>query len=182
MSAVADELIERCYVYRFFDTEDRLLYVGIARDLGTRFAAHRRRSPWWPEAVRGTTVTYPTRADAELAEGIAIHAEQPLHNSARPTEATVARLEEAAARGADATQLVAEIERLRTLCGDQMIRLTTMQADLDAAHAAYRVVLGHLRQAETDRAALARKYFLITDPPREPVSFPELPPIGLGEW
>ena len=182
MNAVTDELIERCYVYRFFDAEDRLLYVGIARDLGVRFAAHRRRSPWWADAVRGTTVTYPTRADAELAEGIAIHAEHPLHNSSRPTEAKIARLEEAATKSTDATQLVAEIERLRTLCGDQMIRLVKMQGDLDDARDAHARMRARWLQTETDRAGIARKYFLVTNPGREPVTLPELPSIGLGEW
>lgn len=179
---MSDELIERCYVYRFFDAEDRLLYVGIARDLGARFAAHRRRSPWWAEAARGTTVTYPTRADAELAEGIAIHAERPVYNSSRPTEGKMARLEEAATRSADATQLVAEIERLRALCGDQMIQLVKMQASLDDARDARARVYAKLLQTEADASSLYREYRILRDPPREPVCFPELPPIGLGEW
>ncbi len=180
---MSNELIERCYVYRFFDAEDRLLYVGIARDLGARFAAHRRRSPWWAEAARGTTVTYPTRADAELAEGIAIHAERPVYNSSRPTEAKIARLEEAATRSADATQLVAEIERLRTLCGDQMIQLVTMQGRLDEARDAHARVYAKLLQAETDGAVFKWKYLMLVEPPPRKIEpAPELPPIGLGEW
>lgn len=170
---------ERCYVYRFFDTDDQLLYVGIARDLGARFASHRRRSEWWTLAVRGTTTAYPSRADAELAEGIAIHSEHPIHNLSRPTEAKIARLEEAALESAGATQLVAEIERLRAVCEAQAIRITKMRGNIDAAREAYRKMRTGYLQSETNRSTIAREYNLLVNPPRPR---PAAAVVPAGDW
>lgn len=176
-----EDVIERCYLYRFFDAGGRLLYVGIARDLGSRFAAHRRRGEWWSCVVSGTIETYPSRAEAELAEALAIHSEHPLHNVSRPTEEKVGRLQEETAATPDAARLVAEVERLRGLCSEQMIQLAKMRGHVDAAREAYRNMRAKHLQAETDRSTWARRYFELTDPRRVAARelLPQSPP---GDW
>lgn len=67
-------------LYRRFDIQDRLLYIGITNDLARRAAAHEEGSTWMEFAVRSTTVRYPSRPDAEEAEETAIKAELPLFN------------------------------------------------------------------------------------------------------
>lgn len=173
------ESVDRCYLYRFYDADDQLLYVGIARDLGARFASHRRRSEWWALTVRGTTTAYPSRADAELAEGLAIHSEHPIHNLSRPTEAKIARLQGAALESADATQLVAEIERLRAVCEAQATRIIKMRGNIDAAREAYRKMRASYLQSETDRSSIAREYNLLVNRPRPR---PAAPVVPAGDW
>lgn len=67
-------------LYRFYGADDRLMYVGITEQLGTRWEAHMRLKPWWPDVHRQTSEWYPTRAEAAAAEEKAIATEQPRHN------------------------------------------------------------------------------------------------------
>lgn len=174
------ELTERCYLYRFFDGVDRLLYVGIARDLGSRFASHRRGSAWWSEATRGTTVVYPSRVAAELAEAIAILAERPIYNASRPSQTRVETLHElAVSNETDVSQLVAEIERLRELTGAQTIRLAKMQGNLDAAREAYRGMRAKYLEVDATAERWKREYFLATASQRAPV---EARVSAAGDW
>ena len=69
-------------LYRLYDAEDRLLYVGISGDLKERLKTHASLKPWWPDVVRKTVQWYATRADAAEAEIKAIGSERPLHNVA----------------------------------------------------------------------------------------------------
>lgn len=67
-------------LYRYFDEDDRLLYVGITKALRTRTAQHASRSSWSEFSVRSTITRYPTRREAEDAERLAIVEEKPLFN------------------------------------------------------------------------------------------------------
>lgn len=67
-------------LYRYFDAEGRLLYVGVARDFQARDIAHRSSSAWYPQMARTETVKYTTRAEALAAERQAIRTERPLYN------------------------------------------------------------------------------------------------------
>ena len=68
-------------VYRFYDKDDRLLYVGMTDSPGVRFNDHARRN-WWKAAVRNTITWYDTREEAAHAEAEALRTEQPIHNVA----------------------------------------------------------------------------------------------------
>ena len=68
------------YVYRYFDAQDRLLYVGVTINLKQRDAAHRHNSAWRVDAVRREVEEYPNRETAYKCEAIAIREESPLHN------------------------------------------------------------------------------------------------------
>lgn len=69
-------------VYRFFDADARLLYVGIAFDPAERWKDHAARTRWWKDAVDNTIEWYDTRAEAERAERTAIRYEKPIYNKA----------------------------------------------------------------------------------------------------
>lgn len=66
-------------LYRFYDAEGRLLYIGIAVDFLSRWRKHRKRD-WWPLVARMDIVSYPNRAAAQSAETRAIKTERPLRN------------------------------------------------------------------------------------------------------
>ena len=68
-------------LYRLFDRDDNLLYVGITFMPGNRFRQHKREKRWWSEVARRETVVFPNRQEAEDAERDAIRAERPIYNS-----------------------------------------------------------------------------------------------------
>lgn len=68
-------------LYRFFNADEELLYVGVADDPEERWKAHRTRT-WWPQVVRKSVEWFPCRSDALTAELIAIRTEGPIHNDA----------------------------------------------------------------------------------------------------
>ncbi len=70
----------KCELYRHFDKDGRLLYVGISYCTPERLAGHRGASDWFDEIVRIEIERYPSRAEAHKAEIEAIKNEKPIHN------------------------------------------------------------------------------------------------------
>ena len=71
-------------VYRCFDAEGRLLYVGCSINPYKRVAEHRGENHGWVyDLARFTVEVYPDRATAEWVERRAIRTEHPLWNSVR---------------------------------------------------------------------------------------------------
>jgi hypothetical protein len=69
------------WVYRFYDADHRLLYVGMTMMIGERLLAHRRLRWWMRERVTFCyLLEYPTPGRAERAERKAIATELPLFN------------------------------------------------------------------------------------------------------
>jgi len=66
-------------VYRFFDSDGRLLYVGMSNQPIRRWYSHTER-PWWRCASMYEITWYDTGEDAAAAEMLAIRSENPLHN------------------------------------------------------------------------------------------------------
>lgn len=67
-------------VYRLFDADDVLLYVGISANLNRRMVDHRRSSSWWPNVRRGAVTWYRNRTIARRKEAEAINTEDPRYN------------------------------------------------------------------------------------------------------
>ena len=67
-------------LYRFFDADGRLLYVGISFSAVARASQHRGEKPWWPEVANMTVERHDTRDAAAEAELAAILSEKPIHN------------------------------------------------------------------------------------------------------
>lgn len=74
----------QAWVYRAFDADGDLLYVGMTQRPRTRMQQHRRKADWWGDASRIRFSQYPTRNDALQAERSAIHSEKPVYNIRRP--------------------------------------------------------------------------------------------------
>lgn len=71
-------------LYRFFDSEDRLLYVGITCRPGVRFSEHSKEKTWWIEVDRITLEKFESRDELFNAEQVAIEKENPIYNVQRP--------------------------------------------------------------------------------------------------
>lgn len=70
-----------CAVYRLYDLEGRLLYVGISDAPEERWRYHERLVDWWPQVVKKDVQWHDNRKLAEAAEREAIETEAPIHNS-----------------------------------------------------------------------------------------------------
>jgi predicted GIY-YIG superfamily endonuclease len=70
---------EPAAVYRLWDAEGNLLYIGSAFDPEERCKSHRQK-PWWSEVARRTEQWFSARGTAYAEEMKAIRAERPKHN------------------------------------------------------------------------------------------------------
>lgn len=70
----------RTAVYRFFDANDELLYLGVTHDIQQRWGTHERIQPWWLDVARREFVWYDTRAEAEQIEVAATAVEKPRYD------------------------------------------------------------------------------------------------------
>lgn len=67
-------------LYRAYDINGQLLYVGVAKNWGRRWAQHSERAPWYGTVARLRIELLPDRESALAAELEAIVNEQPIHN------------------------------------------------------------------------------------------------------
>ncbi|MEU3785236.1 GIY-YIG nuclease family protein [Streptomyces sp900129855] len=73
---------ERTAVYRLYDEDERLLYVGVASDPRVRFKQHGRDKSWWPRVTAREIEWFDSREEALKVEARVITRELPLHNDA----------------------------------------------------------------------------------------------------
>ena len=67
-------------LYRHFDKDGRLLYVGCSISAFARFGHHRISSHWVKAITTMTIARFDSLEDALNAENVAINAESPLYN------------------------------------------------------------------------------------------------------
>jgi hypothetical protein len=67
-------------LYRHFDEQNQLLYVGVSISTMTRLRQHRDCSSWFDKIKRVDVQRFESREDALIAEREAIKAEKPLFN------------------------------------------------------------------------------------------------------
>ena len=79
----SDMVNRRTCVYRAYDEDGDLLYVGISMNPDGRFAKH-RSSAWWPEVDEITIQWFDGREPAKAVERRAIIEESPRYNITRP--------------------------------------------------------------------------------------------------
>jgi len=75
---------ERTAVYRLYDANDVLLYVGMTRHPDARCGHHATHKRWWPEVCRREVQWHTNRAAALRAEAAAIRDEGPCYNAVIP--------------------------------------------------------------------------------------------------
>lgn len=68
------------YVYRIYDADGRLIYIGETGDLFQRLSTHQSNAWWGSQAVSAKAQVYPDRVTARAAEREAIRSEQPRWN------------------------------------------------------------------------------------------------------
>lgn len=71
----------RTALYRHFDADGQLLYVGITHSPAKRNLQHSKKSNWFGEVAQSNVEWFSSRGDAEAEERRVIRAEKPVHNS-----------------------------------------------------------------------------------------------------
>lgn len=87
-------MTETASVYRCYDTDGVLLYVGCSTNLTNRMRVHRCKSPWFDASVRVEAHEYPERWQAQCVEQFLISLLRPRHNKHRPWGTEAYRLRE----------------------------------------------------------------------------------------
>ena len=72
--------MSKTQLYRWFDKDDNLLYVGISYSAMVRASQHKDASHWYDAAVKSTIENFNCRDDAIKAERLAIITEKPKYN------------------------------------------------------------------------------------------------------
>lgn len=67
-------------LYRMFDANQELLYVGLTKDPSARFKQHSQSKDWFLEVAAITVEHFATREELTAAEILAIRSECPRHN------------------------------------------------------------------------------------------------------
>jgi hypothetical protein len=75
---------EKTTLYRYFDSEGQLLYVGITKNPFDRQSYHAANQPWWQDVFAATYTHFENRADALKAEAFSIGTELPKYNKQGP--------------------------------------------------------------------------------------------------
>lgn len=82
----------RTALYRLYDADDELLYVGITWNPKSRWAQHATHKSWWHTVTRKTVEWHEDRSSAIAAEARATAAEKPRYDdSARRDQKTPRR-------------------------------------------------------------------------------------------
>lgn len=81
----------RTALYRHFDADSVLLYVGISDGLGHRTVEHGRTAEWTRYVHRSVAVWFDDRPSAKRSEAAAVQAELPLFNRDHAPAGTQAR-------------------------------------------------------------------------------------------
>lgn len=153
-------------VYRLYDAEGTLLYIGSAYDPEHRCKSHSKQA-WWPQVARRTEEPCESRGAAYSAEMAAIVAERPRYNAmgpgyAQPVTPAVRQRNELASRR---QKLVREAGQVRlnvsrALC-NQGVRYE------DAARAGEEAEIDFLEKTGLFAGAVKRRRALVSDPASE---------------
>ena len=128
---VLEQLQMPSFVYRLYDEQDELLYIGLTGDVRTRLRRHAQTQPWWSAVRRITIETFDNTETAALAEKQAIRREHPRYNIA-DTGRSPQRRKLQVVDGADPLSLAAAFGWAVQQAGD-FIRLTAPNGTVVAA-------------------------------------------------
>jgi len=77
-------------LYRHYDANGVLLYIGIARSILQRTAQHEKNAAWAEEIARIDVEWHNSREAALQAEAVAITADRPFHNKSHNSQSPAA--------------------------------------------------------------------------------------------
>jgi len=135
-------------LYRLFDAEGVLLYIGITRHPGVRWKQHQDDKSWWPLVAEKRIEWWDTRLSAGQAEQRAIQEESPLHNSQREPR----RIAMITPRASRADRVVAS-----QTGGGMLLAIVDARAEMDESYAALMVAIKAALDDGVGPSQIARK-------------------------
>lgn len=81
----------RPVLYRFWNADHELLYIGVTQNIHVRLAQHLQTQPWAHEIAAITVQLFRLYEYAREAEGSAIHSERPKYNQHDPVRTRLRR-------------------------------------------------------------------------------------------
>ncbi|WP_256257106.1 GIY-YIG nuclease family protein [Streptomyces sp. MUSC 14] len=101
---------EHTALYRLYDGDGSLLYIGITHDPEARWVSHAATKPWWPAVETKSLEWHDTRGAAEAAEARAIATEPtPFNRAGSPWAPGPPQLGEDEVAVADAKKNLSEL-------------------------------------------------------------------------
>ena len=67
-------------LYRMFDSDDNLIYIGLTNNPPGRFKQHSQDKSWWDSVKYIAVEQFSSRDELIAAERTAIETERPIHN------------------------------------------------------------------------------------------------------
>lgn len=93
-------------LYRFYDADDRLLYIGISLHAAMRASQHKADKHWWPDVDRMTVDHLQAdRTEAHAIERLAILDEKPIYNVTHNAQVAISDTDDGVVEF-DATRIV----------------------------------------------------------------------------
>jgi predicted GIY-YIG superfamily endonuclease/ribosomal protein S27E len=108
-------------LYRFFNAQDELLYIGITKNPWHRFKSHQNQKAWFRDVAKSTMEHFPSRRELITAEIRAIQTENPKYNRAHALETAVEPARKAA-RNRRSSPIYPDASRFHTSVSDRDIR------------------------------------------------------------
>lgn len=68
------------FVYRFYNSDGEILYVGYTNSPSRRWSSHQRSKSWWSEVSYKSFDVYNSSEEALIAEAVQIRDLEPLYN------------------------------------------------------------------------------------------------------
>ena len=133
-------------LYRFYSSDEKLLYIGISFCALRRFMQHRKEKPWSGDVKRIEIETYATRTEAEAIEKAAIKSENPLYNVVHNNG------------GQKVPDKATEKEIEATISLDEIDILRQRVVDLTQSRAEWKTIIEELRRSMSEQSKLAQKY------------------------
>lgn len=120
------------FVYKLYDSDSQVLYVGMSQDVYKRVRMHAHTFPYWKDVRTIEVYVYPWDV-AQVAETWFIRVDNPLHNGMRPSASALVKHP-----GSPILEFLfdapeSEIQRQQ----DRWFRQSMRDAGLDEIHGSY---------------------------------------------
>ena len=129
-----------CALYRHFDKDGVLLYVGISLSAVARLSQH-KDSAWFKEIKKVEIEHYPTRGEALGMEALAIRNENPKYNKVRRPDIskTIERLRQTLFHDKDVMDICDFSEKLLAISPAEVLEIRNARKTRAEIQRAYRL-------------------------------------------
>lgn len=123
---------EFTHLYRHFNSDGELLYVGVSLSAINRLGQHKEHSKWFSTITKVEIQSYATREEALDAEAIAINSERPKYNK-RMSSTRLFRLEKISKESREKIQFINHVKTSKSKIIQSLVLFDAVYSLEDAA-------------------------------------------------